>query len=94
VGFSHVVNQLHPSHIQGCQIFVDKNTKTGKTYQITTKSPMAIKNTKWPKYISNGHKINQYLSLQDSKIYPKMAFWFENIPSGNPAHALSRLVPG
>jgi hypothetical protein len=36
---------------------------------------MAIKYTKWQKYIPNGHIIC---------IYPNLDFWFENKPSGNP----------
>jgi hypothetical protein len=47
-----------------------------KIYQIY------IKYTKLQLNASNGHKIYQHLP---SKIYPNWDFWFENIPSGNPA---------
>jgi hypothetical protein len=55
-------------------------------------------NTKLPndhKILSNGHNIFQicvkyvgiptFSILRPSKIYPNWDFWFENIPSGNPA---------
>jgi hypothetical protein len=60
-------------------------TKTGKIYQIITKY------TKWPKYISNGRKIDHMSKnipksfiARPSKIYPNCDFWSETIPSGNP----------
>jgi hypothetical protein len=64
-----------------------KLTKRGKVFQIITKY------TKWPKNISNGHKIDQmvikYTKIFHSKTLqnlPKFCFfWFENKPSGNPA---------
>jgi hypothetical protein len=63
-----------------------KKTKTGKF-------------TKWPQTITNGHKLYQMATkytkwpynvptpsmARPSKIYPNSDFWFENIPSGNPA---------
>jgi hypothetical protein len=42
-----------------------------------------MKYTKWPQNIPNGHKI--YIIARPSKIYPNWDFWFENMPSGNPA---------
>jgi hypothetical protein len=47
--------------------------------------PVAIKYIKWAKYIPNGHNTYQTsFTARDSKIYPNLNFWFENIPSGNP----------
>jgi hypothetical protein len=49
---------------------------------------MTIKN-KWPQNKPNGRKIDQMAIkstiTRPSKIDPKWDFWFENIPSGNPA---------
>jgi hypothetical protein len=58
-----------------------KIPKRGKFYPITTKC------TKCPLNISNGHKINKYVKIFHSKTLqnlPKLGFWFENKPSGNP----------
>jgi hypothetical protein len=56
---------------------------------------MAIKHTKWPQNIPNGHK---HTKLQENRLnvhnfhcetlenFPKLAIWFENILSGNPAN--------
>jgi hypothetical protein len=47
---------------------------------------MSIKDIKWPKNRPNVHKIHKQLPLQDPpKLYTNFDFWFENIPSGNPA---------
>jgi hypothetical protein len=70
---------------QGCQIFFVQHTKTGEilsrrgkiTYQL------AIKYTKWPDNWPNGHIGN--VPTRSSQNYPNLDFWFENIPSGNPA---------
>jgi hypothetical protein len=44
------------------------------------------------KNIPNYHKIYQHLPLKEpQKIYPNFDFWFENIPSGNPAFNLQKL---
>jgi hypothetical protein len=60
--------------------------KRGKIHQMTTY------NTKWPKiYLMVGKltKLPQNIPtssiVRPSKIYPNWNFWFENIPSGNPA---------
>jgi hypothetical protein len=54
---------------------------------------MTTKYTKWPKNISNGHKIDQmvlklpiFSIARPFKIYPNWDFWFENKPSGNPVN--------
>jgi hypothetical protein len=62
---------------QGCQIFSWHNI------------PKWGKYTKLLQYIPNGREIGQ-MALKctiagPSKIYPNCYFWFENIPSGNPA---------
>jgi hypothetical protein len=52
---------------QGCQILLMKYTKTGENlpnYHYVNYQ-MASKYAKWPKYIPDGHKIYQHLSLQD-----------------------------
>jgi hypothetical protein len=36
-------------------------------------------------YIPNDHKIPSFSTPMPSKIYPNWHFWYENIPSGNPA---------
>jgi hypothetical protein len=46
---------------------------------IKYKYQMAGKWTKWPKNIPISS------IARSSKIYPNCDFWFENIPSGNPA---------
>jgi hypothetical protein len=50
---------------------------------------MTIKYTEWIQNIQNRRKIDQmvikYTKTRHSKIYPNWDFWFENIPSGNPA---------
>jgi hypothetical protein len=54
---------------------------------------MTIKYTRWKiKFYPNDHKIYQmdkYIPTfpmpLPSKKYPNMDFWYENIPSGNPA---------
>jgi hypothetical protein len=55
---------------------------------------MAIKYTKWPKYIPNGHKIGKYqhFPVQGPPKCPlTRIFWFENMPSGNPgAHTFKK----
>jgi hypothetical protein len=51
----------------------------GTTYQLT------LKHIKWVQNIPSGRKMHQHLPLQyPCKISPNWAFWFENIPSGNP----------
>jgi hypothetical protein len=65
---------------------------------------MAIKYTKWPQNIPNGHKITKWpqnyqmavilaewsynipasSTASPSKIFPKLDFWYEIAPSGNP----------
>jgi hypothetical protein len=40
---------------------------------------MATKYTKWP------YNVPTPSMARPSKIYPNSDFWFENIPSGNPA---------
>jgi hypothetical protein len=76
-----------------------------KMYQMTTKCTM------WPQNVPNDHKMYlmtiNYTKLsyniptsyitRPSQIYPKWYFWFENIPSGNPAgfdDFLSSQFPG
>jgi hypothetical protein len=56
---------------------------------------MTTKYTKWPYNIRNGCKMDQmainlptYFIARHSKIYPNWDFWFESIPSGNPAQNL------
>jgi hypothetical protein len=57
-----------------------KHTKTGKINQTT------IKYTKWPQNVPNVSKIDQHLPLQVTPKFPQIViFWFENMPSGNPA---------
>jgi hypothetical protein len=58
--------------------------KKGILYQITTKC------TKCPLKVPNGCKIDRIPKnkptssiARPSKIYPKLDFWLENIPSGN-----------
>jgi hypothetical protein len=47
---------------------------------------MAIKYTNWQQNRPNGHKnLPTSFIARLSKIYPNWDFWFENIPSGNPA---------
>jgi hypothetical protein len=61
--------------------------QSGKMYQ------MAAKYTKWPQNIpisgkkTIGHIIHIPTSFiaRPSQIYPNRDFWFENMPSGNPA---------
>jgi hypothetical protein len=49
---------------------------------MATKTPNGHKTPNEHKNKPNGHKIYQQ---RPSKIYPNRDFWFENIPSGNPA---------
>jgi hypothetical protein len=67
------------------RFFSIHDTKTGKMYQMNTKC------TEWSLNISNLHKIFQmaikYINIFQSKTLqnlPKLGFWFENKPSGNP----------
>jgi hypothetical protein len=67
--------------LRGCQIFLDKHTKTGQNV---------------PENIPNGHKIYhmysrkvyqmdmKYTIARSTKIYPNLDFGFGNIPSGIP----------
>jgi hypothetical protein len=73
---------------QCCQIFFFvQQTKTGnkftKRIQIIQNDHkiyhMTVKQTKWP------YNIPTLSISRPSKIYPKLGFWFENNPSGNPA---------
>jgi hypothetical protein len=41
--------------------------------------PMAVKSTKW------SYNLPTSSTARPSKIYANLDFWFENIPSGNPA---------
>jgi hypothetical protein len=80
--------------VQGCQIFLGTKYQNREKYQITTKdTKMSIKYTEYPLKRPNVHKI--YLPYifhsKPSKIYPNLDFWFENIPSGNPA-AVHKIV--
>jgi hypothetical protein len=72
---------------QGCQIFIGKTYQNGDEY------------TKLPQNVPNGQCITQttvkfskctlniprFSIPRSSKMYPNWDFWFENIPSGNPA---------
>jgi hypothetical protein len=62
---------------KGCQIFIDTIHQNGE------------KLTKLPLNQQNGHKIYQLSVIFSisrlSKNYQNWNFWFENIPSGNPA---------
>jgi hypothetical protein len=50
---------------QGCQMFLATTYQNGKNIPNDQKmNQMAIKYTKWPKNIPNGHKIYQRLPLQ------------------------------
>jgi hypothetical protein len=75
---------------QGCQIFLDTIYQNGENNQLATKLPnghtlylMAIIHSIRPK------NIPIYYIQRLSKIYPDWDFWFKNIPSGNPAHAIN-----
>jgi hypothetical protein len=83
IGFDEKQKRLH-SRVAG--FFLVQHTKRGKIHQMTTY------NTKWPKiYLMVGKltKLPQNIPtssiVRPSKIYPNWNFWFENIPSGNPA---------
>jgi hypothetical protein len=75
---------------QGCQIFLGTSYQNGKNFtNIPQKIPnvyqiyqMAVKWTKRP------WNIPKSSIARHSKNYPNFDFWFENIPSGNPARHL------
>jgi hypothetical protein len=71
-----------------CQIvFLIYQNKVRYTYQMATKCNKRSQN------IPNGHrKYKRFFISRPSKIYPNLDFWFENIPSGNPAYRLTRCV--
>jgi hypothetical protein len=84
-------NQMHRSRV--ARFFWCNIPKRGKIYLTT------IKYIKWLQILPNGCKILQmdikyiYLPtfsiLRPSNFYPNLdLFWFENIPSGNPAQTL------
>jgi hypothetical protein len=66
----HFCPKICSSPLRVARFFVIQYTKTGKIYQMTTK-------------LQNGHKMYQH--LRPFKICPNWYFWFEKIPSGNPA---------
>jgi hypothetical protein len=43
--------------------------------------------TEWPKNIPHGQQIHQHIYYipKHSKVYPNWDFWYDSIPSGNPA---------
>jgi hypothetical protein len=66
--------------------------KREKLYQMTAK------NAKWPQNIPKGSKTfrmtikhTSILKPRPSKKYPKWNFWYQNVPSGNPAASESCL---
>jgi hypothetical protein len=60
---------------QGCQFLVDKIYQNGGKYtKLAPNYQMAIKYTKWPNNIPNGHKIYQMAI--------KYTNWTLNIPNG------------
>jgi hypothetical protein len=72
---------------QGCRFFFVQYTKMWKIYvDIAIIKCLCI---------SNGRKICRYICQQfHSKakhIYPNFDFWYENIPSGNPAFKLNSI---
>jgi hypothetical protein len=72
--------------VRVARFFLTQYTKRGKIYQITTTYTivhkiyqMTLKYSKWTQ------TIRTLSILRLSKIYRNLYFWFENIPSGNPA---------
>jgi hypothetical protein len=51
---------------------------------------MALKYTNDSEINQNGHQNykHMYFMASHSKIYPNWNFWFQNMPTGNPAKAL------
>jgi hypothetical protein len=74
----------HPLRV--ARSFLVHDTKTGKNVPNEHKMhQIVIKYTNWPQR-PNGNKIYPPIPLQDlPKMLPNWDFWFENIPSGNPA---------
>jgi hypothetical protein len=65
-------------------------TKTGKMHQTTTKYlyKMVIPYIKYNKIYRTPVKHIKNSNLRPSKIYQNWNFWYENVPSGNPAKSL------
>jgi hypothetical protein len=68
------------------RFFFPQYTKNGGKYtKLPLNYPMAIKYTKRPSYILNGHIIYQSFPLQGHPKFTQIGiFWFDNVPSGNP----------
>jgi hypothetical protein len=69
--------------MQGCQIFLGSAYQNGKNIP-NEEQNITIGYKLYHKY---SHKISQMVTKYDniSKIYLSWAFWYENIPFGNPA---------
>jgi hypothetical protein len=99
-------NEWWPDLWPGCQIFLGTWYQNRKKYtKWIKKYTKWIKNIPNEKNVPNGHKIshisikyskwslNIYVNIFQSKALknlPKLGFWFENKPSGNPGAASSR----
>jgi hypothetical protein len=75
--------QSLPSVNQGCQIFPCTIYQNRKEH---VKSPQNMPNRrKCTKLPQNTPNIPTFFIPRLSKIYPNWDFWYENVPSGNPA---------
>jgi hypothetical protein len=80
---------------QGCQIFLGRTYRTGKNLPVEYKIyQIGIKTTKWPQNNQSAIKYTKWLqkfqitmtfTKQAFQNVPKLAFWYANISSGNPA---------
>jgi hypothetical protein len=69
--------------IRVARFFLVHYTRVGKSIP---NDQMAMIYTNWPENIPNGHKIYQHFPFKCPTKYTKFGiFWYENIPSGNPA---------
>jgi hypothetical protein len=81
------------THRQGCQIFLGTKYQNEEKY---TKLPRTLPNVKKTvKWTKCPYNIPSSSIARSSKIYPNWDFWFENKPSGNPAHRWNWItIPG
>jgi hypothetical protein len=100
IKIASIRKHLLPKKISGlyqdCQIFLGAIYQTKQNNHIIYQ--MATKCTKWPQNILKGHKIQQngnkiqQMAGKCTNIFhckslqnlPKLCFWFEHMPSGNP----------
>jgi hypothetical protein len=91
--FKTLLSMFAGTYIRVARFFFEQHTKRVKichtNINIPQKDQMEV-----PRIRSNGHYINIPASsiARPSKIYQKLDFWFENMPSGNPAEACSSCI--